>query len=99
MIQFWLSLCHLRQWYINKTNARDRQEILDLIKQAEEQAEKIISEAKEQAHAKRTEILDGTQKEIADMVTAATEKMLSKSTASDAFDQFLAQTEGSGQDE
>ena len=71
----------------------------DLIKQAEEQAEKIISEAKEQAHAKRTEILDGTQKEIADMVTAATEKMLSQSSVSDAFDQFLTQAEGSGKDE
>lgn len=67
--------------------------------EAEENAEKVISEAKQEAERERTRILEQTQKEIADMVTTATEKLLLQTTASEAFDQFLAVAERSEQHE
>lgn len=59
------------------------------------QAEKIISDAQHNAEQEREKILDSAQKEIADMVTTATEKLLLQSTASEAFDQFLTAAERS----
>ena len=67
--------------------------------EAEENAEKVISEAKQEVERERTRILEQTQKEIADMVTTATEKLLLQTTASEAFDQFLAVAERSEQHE
>lgn len=67
--------------------------------EAEESAEKVISEAKQEAERERTKILEQTQKEIANMVTTATEKLLLQTTASEAFDQFLAVAERSEQHE
>lgn len=69
------------------------------LQEAKTQAEKIVSDARQSAEREREKILDSAQKEIADMVTTATEKLLLQSTASEAFDQFLTAAERSEQHE
>ena len=73
---------------LERINAQKLQEV-------KEQAEKMISDAQHNAEQEREKILDSAQKEIADMVTTATEKLLLQSTASEAFDQFLTAAERS----
>lgn len=65
------------------------------LQEAKIQAEKIVSEAQQNADRERVKILDSAQKEIADMVTTATEKLLLQSSAPEVFDQFLTAAEGS----
>lgn len=74
----------LREW--EKVGAQMQQE-------AKQQAQQIVSDARQTAQQEREKILDGAQKEIAGLVTAAAEKLLLKSTASEAFDQFLTAAE------
>lgn len=69
------------------------------LEEAEKQAEKIVSDAKKNAEIEKAKILDGTQKEIADMVTTATEKLLLQATPSEAFDKFLTAAERSEENE
>lgn len=66
--------------------------------EAKQQAEKIMADARENAERERAEIVAGAQKEIEEMVTTATEKLLLHSTASEAFDQFLEAAERSEED-
>lgn len=73
---------------LERINAQKLQEV-------KVQAEKMISDAQHNAEQEREKILDSAQKEIADMVTTATEKLLLQSTASEAFDQFLTAAERS----
>lgn len=68
-------------------------------KQAEEEASKIIADARSAARQEREKILKEAQGEIADMVTTATEKIVSGSDTSDAFDQFLRATQRGESDE
>lgn len=56
---------------------------------AHEQAEKIISEAKQSANVQKQKIIDQASKEIKDMVTEATEKIVLQASASQSLDQFL----------
>ena len=62
-------------------------EIDAMLQNANERAEKIISDAREAAREERAEILEDVQQEIASMVVAA-ENLLSTS-ASGELDQFL----------
>lgn len=66
-----------------------------ILQDAQTQAEQIISDARQTAQQEREKIIGGAQKEIADMVTTAAEKLLLQSTASEAFDQFLTAAERS----
>lgn len=59
-------------------------------KQAEEETAGMIAEAKKNAEREREKILKEAQCEIADMVTAATEKIVLTHDTSETFDQFLA---------
>lgn len=59
-------------------------------KEAEAKASKIVSDAKITAEKEREKILNEAQSEIADMVTTATEKIISNGDTSKAFDQFLS---------
>lgn len=59
-----------------------------LLESANEQALKIISDARQAALQERAKILEEAQQEIASMAIAATEKLLTQS-ASDTLDQFL----------
>lgn len=68
-------------------------------KQAEEEASKIIADARIVAEREREKILREAQGEIADMVTTATEKIISGSDTTDAYDQFLAVTQRGENDE
>ena len=52
-------------------------------------AEKIVSDARNEANREKDEIIASAQKEITDMVTGAMEKLALEQSASDAFDQFL----------
>ncbi|MBQ7942597.1 MAG: ATP synthase F0 subunit B [Lachnospiraceae bacterium] len=69
------------------------------IQQAKKEAEKIVLEAKKEAEREHDRIVDDAQKEVADMVTIATEKLLLQSTAAEAFEQFLDAAERSVQSE
>lgn len=69
------------------------------IKQAQDTAAKIIADARSTAEREREKILREAQGEIADMVTAATEKIISGTATSDAFDQFLAAAQRGESDE
>lgn len=69
------------------------------IKQAKEQAEKIVSDAKKEAKIEHDKIIDNAQKEVTEMVTMATEKLVLQSTAAEAFNQFLNAAERSVQSE
>lgn len=65
------------------------------IKEADEVAEKIIQDARERGEREKEKLLMEAQKEIADMVVRATEKLAVNSSASDAYDQFLSSLKGS----
>ncbi|MBQ8001003.1 MAG: ATP synthase F0 subunit B [Ruminococcus sp.] len=67
-------------------------------KQAENEAAKIIADARITAQREREKILKEAQGEIADMVTTATEKIVLGSGA-DAFDQFFAVAQRGESDE
>lgn len=68
-------------------------------KQAEDEAAKIIADAKSAAEREREKILKNSKSEIADMVTIAAEKIVSGGDTSDAFDQFLAVAQRGENDE
>ncbi len=73
-----------------ETARRELAESLDARKkQAEDEAAKIIADAKTAAEREREKILKEAQGEITNMVTTATEKIISSDDTSDAFDQFL----------
>lgn len=63
------------------------------IKSAQNQAEKIVTEAKHMAEKEKEEILADAQKEIIGLAAKATEKILLEKTAISAFDQFLEAVE------
>ena len=60
-----------------------------LKKHAEKEAEKIVADARKNIEHDRTKMLKEAQDEITDMVTKAAEKLVYKSSTSQAFDQFL----------
>ena len=68
-------------------------------KQAENEAAKIIADARSNAEREREKILKEAQGEIADMVTTATEKIIGAGDTSEAFDQFLRAAQRGEQDE
>lgn len=65
-----------------------------LVGEAEAEAGEIVEKAKKDASRERKKIIDGANKEIADMVGAATEKLVLGSTA-EAYDSFLNAAEKS----
>ncbi len=69
------------------------------VRQAEEEASKILVKARAEAEREKTNIINDAQGEISEMVTAATEKILLRASASDAFEQFLDAAEGGNGDE
>ena len=68
------------------------------IAEANLEAEAIIAKAQVSAKHEREKLLDSANKEIKDLVTEATKKVVSSST-SEIFDQFLESTKVSDQDE
>lgn len=56
---------------------------------AEEEAASILTEARENAARERERALTDARSEIADLVTEATEKIVLRESASEAYDQFL----------
>lgn len=69
------------------------------IKQAEQQAEHILSEARQNSDREHTKMIREAQNEISDMVTSATEKIVLQASTSESFDQFLTAVERSGDNE
>lgn len=69
------------------------------MKAAKEEAEKIITKAKTDGETEKTRIVRGASAEIADIITAATEKIVLESTTSDAYEQFLKAAERKENDE
>lgn len=63
------------------------------LRSAKEEAEKIIDKAKSEGEREKTRIIEGASKEITDIITAATEKIVLDSTTSDAYEQFLKAAE------
>lgn len=76
----------------NRENARKELDasLADRKKQAEAEAAKIIADARKTAQREREKILKEANGELADMVTAAAEKIVSGRSTPDAFDSFLA---------
>ncbi len=60
------------------------------VEQAKDEAEKIVAEAKKKALLERNKMVESAQNEIADMVSAATEKIVVNATTHDAYDNFLS---------
>jgi len=75
-----------------KDKARREQDAVNALKkkQAEDEAAKIIANARTAAERERAKILKDAQNEIAEMVTNAAQKVVMGGTTSDAFDEFLA---------
>ena len=69
------------------------------IKNAEEEAGKIIADAKKNAEAQREKILCKAQSEVADMALCAAEKLATAASTSDSFDIFLAAAKRGVEDE
>lgn len=69
------------------------------IRQAEDQAAKIIADAQQSLSTEREKMLQSAQNEILDMVTTATEKIVLKSGTSESYEQFLSAVERGGDDE
>lgn len=83
---------------INKEREKAHKELDQLysakVRQAEEDATKILANARQDAEREKTQIISSAQAEISEMITAATEKIVLQSSASEAFDQFLDAAEG-----
>ncbi|MBQ7900760.1 MAG: ATP synthase F0 subunit B [Clostridia bacterium] len=70
-----------------------------MILAAKQQAEKIIADANEKAENDRSKIIKNAQSEVADIVTAATEKLVLQSSTAESYEQFLTAVERGGNDE
>ena len=79
---------------INEERAKAHKELDNSLairrKQAEDEASRIISDAKTTAKKDKEKMIKEAQGEIADMVATAAEKIIIAGNTSDAFDQFLA---------
>ncbi len=88
---------------ILKQKEKARREMDDLyarkVHQAEEEAARIIADARQEAAREKNNIINSAQAEISQMVTAATEKIVLQSSASEAFEQFLDAAEGGNSDD
>lgn len=69
------------------------------IKGAEEDAAKIIAQARQSLEIEHAKMLKEAQNEISDMVVTATEKVILQSGTSESYEQFLAAVERGGEDE
>ncbi len=69
------------------------------IKQAEQQAEQILSETRQTLDRERAKMIKEAQNEISDMIVSATEKIVLQAGTSESFDQFLTTVERSGENE
>lgn len=85
----------------NREKARKELETANAakIKQAEDEAARIIADARISAEKEWEKILKEAQKEITEMVTSATGKIVSGESTSDAFDQFLTAAQRGEYDE
>ena len=68
-------------------------------KQAEDEAEKIIADARTTAEHERERMMREARGEIADMAADAAQKIVSDQVTSDAFDQFLEAAKRSESDD
>ena len=59
---------------------------------AQAQAEKLLSDARAQAESDRRKLMEASQRQVKELVSAAAEKLLFSSD-SEAFDRFLAESE------
>lgn len=88
---------------IHQEKERVRKEMDELyakkVRQAEQEASRILSNARQDAIREKENIIASAQAEISEMVTTATEKIVLKASASEAFDQFLAAAEGGSNDD
>ena len=66
------------------------------IAEAEKEADRIITEAKEDAEKQRNAIISDVRYEISGMISDAAEKLLYESSNSDLYETFLNEVEGSG---
>lgn len=66
------------------------------IAQAERDAEKILSDARQDAQRERTKLLNSAEREIAEMVADAAEKLVAGATTSEAYDSFLESAKENG---
>lgn len=64
------------------------------LRQAEREAEKIISDARHNAERERTKLLSTAEREIADMIADAAEKLVAHVSTSEAYDRFLESAKG-----
>ena len=88
---------------IHQEKEKVRKELDELytrrVRQAEDEAAKILANARQDAEREKTNIIASAQTEISDMVTAATEKIVLQASASEAFEQFLDAAEGGMNDD
>ena len=88
---------------IHQEKEKVRKELEELytrrVRQAEDEAAKILFNARQDAEREKTNIIASAQSEISDMVTAATEKIVLQASASEAFEQFLDAAEGGMDDD
>ena len=88
---------------IHQEKEKVRKELEELytrrVRQAEDEAAKILANARQDAEREKTNIIASAQSEISDMVTAATEKIVLQASASEAFEQFLDAAEGGMDDD
>ena len=88
---------------IHQEKEKVRKELDELytrrVRQAEDEAAKILANARQEAEREKTNIIASAQSEISDMVTAATEKIVLQASASEAFEQCLDAAEGGMNDD
>lgn len=78
-----------------KAQARDEmnRERIQVLSDAKKEAEDILIKAEKEAENKKTEIIKSAEREITELIISGAEKVVSGKSASDAFDEFLKETE------
>lgn len=79
---------------IKERERKELDEAKDIrIKRAQEEADKIVRDAREDMEQERARMIKDAQAEISDCVVSATEKIVLLSSTSESYEQFLAAVE------
>ena len=82
-----------------EAGAKTAEERSRLIEQTKAEAANILENAKKRGEMEHDKIIAEAQKEIADIVTTATEKIVLSADVSKSYDEFLKSAEGNAKNE
>ena len=83
----------------SEAGAKNAEERTRMIEQAKTDAAAIVEAAKKRGEMEHDKIIAEAQREIADIVTTATEKIVLSADVSKSYDEFLKSAEGNTKNE